>query len=72
MVSFVNYILKFVKEDSARGDVAREMKDDTGINKRWGYKTFKKYLSHKNLHPNILPILLELKSSFDVEENGRI
>jgi len=72
MVSFVNYVLKFVDENSARGDVAREFGGDPGINKRWGFKTLKKYLSRKNLHPNVLPILVELKSSFDVEENGRI
>jgi len=72
MVSFVTYVLKFANEDNAAGDVAREMKGDTGINKRWGYKTLRQYLTHKhNPLPEVLVILRDLKAGYDVNENGR-
>jgi len=72
MVSFVNYVLKFANEDNAAGDVARELKGDEAINKRWGFKTLKNYISHKyNVRPEVLVILRDLKARYDVNENGR-
>jgi hypothetical protein len=69
MVSFVNYVLKFANEDNAAGDVAREMGGDTAINKRWGYKTLKTYVSRRyNIRPEVLVILRDLKARYDAND----
>jgi hypothetical protein len=46
--SFVRYVLKFKKDDSAFGDVARDIQMDPGVNRNWGYRTFKAYLMDRN------------------------
>jgi hypothetical protein len=40
MVSFVSFLTDFENEDSAIGDLAREVSHDTFINKRWGFNKF--------------------------------
>jgi hypothetical protein len=44
MVSFVSYLLQFVNEDSPVGDLARDVRDDGRINKRWGFNKFMEHL----------------------------
>lgn len=59
MVSFVTYLLRFKDEDSAVGDVARDMIRDPRINRRWGYTSLVEYLSKMNTVDRIYGILEE-------------
>lgn len=67
MVSFVNYVLQFKKEDNAAGDVAREIDRDTLINKRYGYRRLVSYIID-NYNPNneVLIILEDLYHRYKV------
>lgn len=48
MVSFVSFILKFKNDDSAIGDLARDIEMDKRINRNLGYKKLIAYLSDIN------------------------
>lgn len=48
MVSFVSFLLSFVNEDSAVGDLARDARDDGRINTRWGFNKFMEHLGNMN------------------------
>jgi hypothetical protein len=45
MSSFIRFVLKYKKSDCPRGDVARDMLEDPRINRRWGYRSTKAYLT---------------------------
>ena len=48
MVSFVTFLLAFVNDDSAIGDLARDASADERINKRWGFNKFVEHLGKVN------------------------
>jgi len=64
MVSFVSYVLRFVKEDSAIGDVARDMAQDTAINKRWTYPRLIVHLISMNATERIYQILSDARVAY--------
>ena len=64
MVSFVSYVLRFKNDDSAIGDVARDMNLDTAVNKRWGYMTLVKHLLHMNASDRIYEILANARTGY--------
>ena len=45
MSSFIRFVLKYKKSDCRFGDLARDMLEDPRINRRWGYRSTKAYLS---------------------------
>jgi hypothetical protein len=57
MVSFVSYVLQFKDDDSAIGDVARDMMLDTGIKRSWGYKSLVKHLESMNAVSQVYDVL---------------
>ena len=59
MISFVSFVLGFEKDDSAIGDVARDMVQDTMISKRWGYSTLIKHLRKMNATDAVFNLLEE-------------
>jgi hypothetical protein len=64
MVSFVSYVLRFRFDDTALGDVARDMMLDTGINKRWGYTKLISHLIRMNAVDRIYGILEQAKVAY--------
>ena len=48
MVSFVSFLLAFVNDGSAIGDLARDASADVRINKRWGFNKFMEHLGKVN------------------------
>lgn len=57
MSSFVRYVLKFKNQDNPYGDVARDILQDTGINKRWGHRTLSRYLYNQGACGRVLEII---------------
>lgn len=47
MSSFVRYILKHKDQQTAYGDLAREICADPDINRNWSYGSFSRYLANK-------------------------
>jgi len=47
-MSFVSFLKQFVDDDSSVGDLARDARDDTRINNRWGFEKFMKHLTNLN------------------------
>jgi hypothetical protein len=66
MKSFVNYVLRFKREDTPLGDVARDMSCDPNIKKSWGYTQLMVYLIGMNATDRIYGILEEAKISYTV------
>jgi len=64
MVSFVSYVLRFVKEDSAIGDVARDIAQDTAINRRWGYLRLMTHLIPMNASERVYQILSDARVAY--------
>jgi len=69
MVSFVSYVLRYAGEGNAAGDVARDILQASGINRRWGYNSLRRYILHTyRPREEVLVILRDLKSRYDVNE----
>ena len=66
MVSFVSYVLQFKDDDSAIGDVARDMMLDTGIKRSWGYKSLVKHLETMNACDRVYSVLEQAHERFIV------
>ena len=64
MVSFVSYVLRFKNDDSAIGDVARDMAVDPAINKRWCYLTLVKHLLQMNASERVYEILANARTAY--------
>lgn len=64
--SFVRYVLKFKKDDTASGDVARDIHVDPGVNRNWGYRTFKAYLMDHNASDSCLDVVDSLYERYSV------
>ena len=64
--SFIRYVLKFKREDTAFGDVARDIQVDPGVNRNWGYRTFKAYLMDKNASDSCLDVVDTLYERYSV------
>ena len=64
-MSFVNYVLRFKDDDSALGDVARDMSCDPNIKKSWGYSKLMVYLIGMNATDRIYGILEEANQRYD-------
>ena len=64
MVSFVNYVLRFKNDDSAIGDVARDMAVDPAISKKWGYLTLIKHLLRMNAVERVYEILANARTGY--------
>jgi len=68
-MSFVCYVLKAKKEDSALGDVAREIMNDPAINRRWSYRGLYKYLDNRNgVSPALMNVLSNANDAFVVQK----
>ena len=68
MVSFVSYVLQSRNDDTALGDVARDMLDDIGINRRWGYKSLIRYLeTNHNPCSAVLDILKQAQFDYSIQ-----
>lgn len=66
MVSFVSYVLRFKKEDSAIGDVARDIEQDVRINRRWGHTKLVAHLLLVGAVDRIFGILAEANIAYVV------
>jgi hypothetical protein len=47
MSSFVRFVLKYKKDDSAWGDIARDVAADSEIKRTWNWEAFKKHVEDK-------------------------
>lgn len=67
MSSFVRFVLKYKKEQSPWGDVARDMKQDTAINHNWNWWRFNKYLeeNHSGGSVRVYAILTEMRDAYE-------
>ena len=71
MVSFVTYVLRFSNDDSALGDVARDMIEDSDINRRWGFRSLMRYLeTNHNCCDSVLGILTDANTAYIVNRRG--
>jgi hypothetical protein len=68
MVAFVSYILRFKNDNSAIGDVARDIEVDTNIKKTWGYTKLITYLIDMNVSERVYGILEEAKLVYTVRK----
>ena len=66
MSSFVRFVLKYKKEDTAFGDVARDILMDSGVNRAWGYKRFVKHLESMNASQRVYTLVEELKVKYEM------
>jgi hypothetical protein len=65
MVSFVSYVLQSKNDDTALGDVARDMSQDAGINRMWGYSRLVRHLKSVRADERVYKILELAKSAYD-------
>ena len=65
MSSFVRFVLKFKKEDSPWGDVAKDFAhEQCEIKHTWGYRTTKKYLEEFGATDRVLTIVEEMNDRY--------
>ena len=66
-MSFVSYVLKHKRQDTALGDVARDIVYDTDINRRWGYTSLINHLeTNRNACDAVINILSNANDAFVV------
>jgi hypothetical protein len=70
MSSFVRFILKFKHSDCARGDVARDIREDGQIKRTWGYRTFKKYLEERGACSRVMDLVEEMNVEYAKRQAG--
>ncbi len=64
MPGIVAYILGYVEEDSAYGDLARDMSVDAAVKKDWGYLRLRAHLIEMRATHAVLSILAALHSQY--------
>ncbi len=69
-MSFVNFVLSFRDDNTPWGDLARDMLEDTSLNRRFGYKKFKSYLQNYGADDVVLELLDELRTAYDSLPKG--
>lgn len=57
MSTFVRYILKHKKEQTAYGDVARDILDDPNVDRSWSYRSFSRYLAQQNASQRVFELV---------------
>lgn len=70
MISFVSYVLRFKNDDSAIGDVARDIVADTNISKRWGYTKLINHLKNMNVADRVYGLLNDYYTQYNNEKNN--
>ena len=70
MSSFVRFILKYKYSDCAWGDVARDIREDAGIKRTWGYRAFKKYLDDRGACSRVMDIIEEINVEYAKRQAG--
>jgi hypothetical protein len=68
MMSFVNYVLLHKEDNTALGDVARDINLDRAIKKSWSYRRLIVHLIHMNAVERIYQILEEAKIAYTVRK----
>ena len=62
-MSFVRFVLKHVKEDTAWGDLARDFKQ-SGIRRTLGYKSARRYMEEMGAGFPALAVLEEMNDAY--------
>jgi hypothetical protein len=71
MSSFVRFALKHKNEDSAWGDVAKDIAMDEGVVRTWNWKRLEKYLDeNRRVSARVQGILEEMRDAW-VESNKK-
>ena len=65
MLSFVSYVLRFRGDDTALGDVSRDISHDPGVKRDWGYNRLVKHLNSLGADVRVYKILEEAKTMYD-------
>ena len=66
-MSFVGYVLKHKRQDTALGDVARDIAIDDAINRRWGFRSLIRYIeTNHNCSDAVISILNNANDAFVV------
>lgn len=60
MSSFVRWVLLYDNQDNMYGDVARDIRQDERINRRWGYRRFVRHLTEINADYRVFEIVADL------------
>lgn len=71
MSSFVRFVLNFKNDDSAIGDVARDMVVDDSLKRNWCYKTVVKHLEGKGACDKVYQILEEANERYKIWMENR-
>lgn len=64
MSSFVRWVLQFKNDDTAIGDVARDMIADRGLKRTWSYRTVIKHLDDRGACDSVYTILAEANQRY--------
>lgn len=66
MSSFVRFALKHKKDESAWGDVAKDIAMDEGIVRTWNWKRLEKYLDeNRRVSARVQGILEEMRDAWE-------
>lgn len=66
MSSFVRFALKHKKEQTAWGDVAKDIAMDEGIVRTWNWKRLEKYLDeNRRVSARVQGILEEMRDAYE-------
>jgi hypothetical protein len=63
-MTFVQFILGHINDDSKFGDVARDVAGDAAIQERWGYNSFKRHLHLMGACDAVLEIVEDLWAAY--------
>jgi len=63
-MSFVEFILRHVEDDSKFGDVARDIAGDGAVKRKWGYTSFKRHLLLVGACDAVLEIVDDLRAAY--------
>ena len=56
--------MKFKNDQNAYGDVARDILQDTAINRRWSYRAFTRHLMMRNASQRVFEIVDDLNYQY--------
>lgn len=65
-MSFVEFILRHIDDDSKFGDVARDVVRDGAVERRWGYTAFKRHLLLVGACDAVLEIVDDLRVAYKI------
>jgi len=60
MPSFTRFVLTFARDPTAYGDLARDVKDDSSVDLKWGYRDLKRHIEGMDPIPAVLTLLDEI------------